>query len=115
MSAWVHVLLVDDDDLMLAGLRTVLSSDDSIEVVGEAGDGREGVELAASSRPDVLVRMPDMDGIAATRELLERVPSTKVIVLTAVEEDDNIFGSLSALPLSRACDASHPARHPSGV
>jgi DNA-binding NarL/FixJ family response regulator len=99
MSSPVRVLLVDDDDLMRAGLRAVLSSDDSVEVVGEAADGREAVELAAGSRPDVAlmdVRMPNMDGIAATREVLERAPSTRVIVLTTFEEDDYIFGSLSA-------------------
>jgi DNA-binding NarL/FixJ family response regulator len=99
MSSRVRVLLVDDDDLMRAGLRAVLSSDDSVEVVGEASDGREAVELAVSVRPGVVlmdVRMPNMDGIAATRELLERVPSARVIVLTTFEEDDYIFGSLNA-------------------
>ena len=98
MSSRVRVLLVDDDDLMRAGLRAVLSSDDSVEVAGEAPDGREAVELAARLRPDVVlmdVRMPNMDGIAATRELLERVPSARVIVLTTFEDDDYIFGSLS--------------------
>jgi DNA-binding NarL/FixJ family response regulator len=95
----VRVLLVDDDDLMRAGLRAVLSSDDSVEVAGEASDGREAVGIAARLSPDVVlmdVRMPNMDGIAATREVLERVPSARVIVLTTFEEDDYIFGSLSA-------------------
>ncbi len=99
MSSRVRVLLVDDDDLMRAGLRAVLSSDDSVEVAGEAPDGREAVELAARVRPDVVlmdVRMPNMDGIVATHELLERVPSARVIVLTTFEDDDYIFGSLSA-------------------
>ena len=99
MSSRVRVLLVDDDDLMRAGLRAVLSSDDSVEVAGEAPDGREAVELAARLRPDVVlmdVRMPNMDGVAATHELLERVPSARVIVLTTFEDDDYIFGSLSA-------------------
>jgi DNA-binding NarL/FixJ family response regulator len=99
LSSRVRVLLVDDDHLMRAGLRAVLSSDDSVEVAGEAPDGREAVELAARLRPDVVlmdVRMPKMDGIAATRELLERVPSARVVVLTTFEEDDYIFGSLSA-------------------
>jgi DNA-binding NarL/FixJ family response regulator len=99
LSARVRVLLVDDDHLMRAGLRAVLSSDDSVEVAGEASDGREAVEHAARLCPDVVlmdVRMPNLDGIAATRELLERVPSARVIVLTTFEEDDYIFGSLSA-------------------
>ena len=99
MTSRVRVMLVDDDHLMRAGLRAVLSSDDSVEVVGEASDGREAVELAARLRPDVVlmdVRMPHMDGIAATGELLDRVPSARVIVLTTFEDDDYIFGSLSA-------------------
>ena len=99
MSSPVRVLLVDDDDLMRAGLRAVLSSDDGIEVASEAADGREAVELAARLRPDVVlmdVRMPNLDGIAATRQVLEQVPSTRVIVLTTFEEDDYIFGALNA-------------------
>jgi DNA-binding NarL/FixJ family response regulator len=99
VSSPVRVLLVDDDHLMRAGLRAVLSSDDGIDVASEAADGRDAVELATRVRPDVVlmdVRMPNLDGIAATRELLERVPSTKVIVLTTFEEDDYIFGALNA-------------------
>jgi DNA-binding NarL/FixJ family response regulator len=93
------VLLVDDDDLMRAGLRAVLSSDEAIEVVGEAGDGRAAVESAQTLRPDVVlmdVRMPDLDGIAATREVLAASPETKVAVLTTFEQDDYVFGALSA-------------------
>ena len=69
----VRVLLVDDDDLMRAGLKAVLSSDDAIEVVGEASDGRAALEQVRASSPDVVlmdVRMPDLDGISATREVL---------------------------------------------
>jgi DNA-binding NarL/FixJ family response regulator len=99
VSSPVRVLLVDDDYLMRAGLRAVLSSDDRIDVTSEAADGRDAVELAARLRPDVVlmdVRMPNLDGIAATRELLARVPSTRVIVLTTFEDDDYIFGALNA-------------------
>jgi DNA-binding NarL/FixJ family response regulator len=95
----VRVLLVDDDDLMRAGLRSVLSSDASIEVVGEAGDGRTGLERVRELRPDLVlmdVRMPSVDGIAATRELLAVRPDVKVVILTTFEEDDYIFGALSA-------------------
>jgi DNA-binding NarL/FixJ family response regulator len=95
----VRVLLVDDDDLMRAGLRSVLSSDASIEVAGEAADGRAAVECVRELRPDVVlmdVRMPNVDGIAATREVLAARPDVKVVILTTFEEDDYIFGALSA-------------------
>jgi DNA-binding NarL/FixJ family response regulator len=95
----VRVLLVDDDHLMRAGLRSVLSSDETIDVIGEAADGREAVEGARELRPDVVlmdVRMPNLDGIAATREILAAWSDAKVVILTTFEEDDYIFGALSA-------------------
>jgi DNA-binding NarL/FixJ family response regulator len=95
----VRVLIVDDDDLMRAGLRGVLSSDDAIELVGEAGDGRQAPYRTRLTRPDVVlmdVRMPDLDGISATRELLAAFPEVKVVILTTFEQDDYIFGALSA-------------------
>jgi DNA-binding NarL/FixJ family response regulator len=95
----VRVLIVDDDDLMRAGLKAVLSSDDSIDVIGEAGDGRSAIQQARAGRPDVVlmdVRMPDLDGISATRELLAVSPEMKVAILTTFERDEYIFGALSA-------------------
>jgi DNA-binding NarL/FixJ family response regulator len=95
----VRVLLVDDDDLMRAGLRAVLSSDETIDVVGEASDGRAAVDEVRSRRPDVVlmdVRMPNLDGIAATRELLAAIADVKVVILTTFEQDDYIFGALTA-------------------
>ncbi len=95
----VRVLLVDDDDLMRAGLKAVLSSDETIEVVGEASDGRAALEQVRSSAPAVVlmdVRMPDLDGISATREVLATSPEVKVLILTTFERDDYIFGALNA-------------------
>ena len=95
----VRVLLVDDDDLMRAGLRAVLSSDKGVTVVGEAFDGRGSIELVRKLAPDVVlmdVRMPDLDGISATREILARSPEVKVVILTTFEQDDYIFGALRA-------------------
>jgi DNA-binding NarL/FixJ family response regulator len=95
----VRVLLVDDDDLMRAGLRSVLSSDETIEVVGEAGDGRAALDEIRKLRPDLVlmdIRMPEVDGISATREVLAVEPDVKVVVLTTFEEDDYIFEALSA-------------------
>jgi DNA-binding NarL/FixJ family response regulator len=95
----VRVLIVDDDDLMRAGLRGVLASDDTIELVGEASDGREAAYRVRLLRPDVVlmdVRMPDLDGISATRELTAGFPDVRVVILTTFEQDDYIFGALSA-------------------
>jgi DNA-binding NarL/FixJ family response regulator len=95
----VRVLLVDDDDLMRAGLRAVLSSDQAITVVGEASDGRGSAALVRKLKPDVVVmdvRMPDLDGISATREILDASPELKVVILTTFEQDDYVFGALRA-------------------
>jgi len=95
----IRVLIVDDDNLMRAGLKGVLSTDDAIDIVGEAGDGREAIYRTRLLNPDVVlmdVRMPDLDGIAATRELLAASPEVRVVILTTFEQDDYIFGALSA-------------------
>jgi DNA-binding NarL/FixJ family response regulator len=95
----IRVLIVDDDDLMRAGLRGVLASDESLELVGEAADGREAAYRARVLQPHVVlmdVRMPDLDGISATREVLAAFPEARVVILTTFEQDDYIFGALSA-------------------
>jgi DNA-binding NarL/FixJ family response regulator len=95
----IRILLVDDDDLMRAGLRAVLSSDDELEVVGDVAGGRGAIGAVRENRPDVVlmdIRMPDLDGIAATREVLSALPDTKVVMLTTFEDDDYLFGALAA-------------------
>ncbi len=95
----IRVLLVDDDALMRAGLASILSSDDAVEVVGEAPDGRVAVERVTALWPDVIlmdVRMPEVDGISATREVVAVAPDTRVVILTTFEDDEYIFGALTA-------------------
>ena len=98
-AAPVRVLLVDDDDLMRAGLKAVISSDANSEVVGEAANGRIAVDQVRALDPDLVlmdVRMPDLDGISATRELLAASPEVKVVILTTFEQDDYIFDAINA-------------------
>jgi DNA-binding NarL/FixJ family response regulator len=94
-----RVLIADDDELMRAGLVELLTADSAIEIVGQAATGRQAVERTRRLAPDVVlmdVRMPDLDGIAATRELTRTSPGAKVLILTTFEQDDYIFGALHA-------------------
>ncbi len=98
-SSVTRVLIADDDHLMRAGLVELLTADPSIEIVGEATTGRQAIETAFRLRPDVVlmdVRMPDLDGIAATAELARLAPALRVLILTTFEQDDYIFGALRA-------------------
>ncbi|MFZ0547468.1 MAG: response regulator transcription factor [Candidatus Promineifilaceae bacterium] len=95
----IRILLVDDQALFREGLRTLLSIRSDLEVVGEAENGREAVEMAAKLRPDVILmdlRMPVLNGVAATRQLQVERPESKVIVLTTFDDDEYIFDGLRA-------------------
>jgi DNA-binding NarL/FixJ family response regulator len=95
----VRVLLVDDDALVRAGLRMILSSADDLEVVAEADDGVRAVAAVRQHRPDVVlmdIRMPEMDGITATTALSRLDPSPKVIVLTTFQADEQVLSALRA-------------------
>ena len=93
------VLIADDQALMRAGFRMILEAEADLEIVGEAADGREAVAEAARLRPDVVlmdVRMPEMDGIEATRRLLDGNGETKVVMLTTFDMDEYVFEALRA-------------------
>jgi DNA-binding NarL/FixJ family response regulator len=95
----VRVLLVDDDPLVRAGLRVILSSADDLQVVAEAPDGAAAVTAARACRPEVVlmdVRMPEMDGITATARIAGLPAAPRVIVLTTFHLDEYVFGALRA-------------------
>ncbi|QBI56500.1 response regulator [Streptomonospora litoralis] len=93
----IRILLADDEPLMRVGIRTILSADSGIEVVAEAGTGRETVDLARRYRPDVAlvdIQMPDTDGLTAIGGILEASPRTAVAMLTTFGQDDYITRAL---------------------
>lgn len=95
----IRVLLADDQGLVRAGFRMILRAEPDIEVVGEAADGREAVERARESRPDVVlmdIRMPILDGIEATRRVTALDPPARVVVLTTFDLDEYVYASLRA-------------------
>jgi len=95
----IRVVISDDHDLFRRGLRMVLEAEDDIEVVAEAADGQEAVAKVEELAPDLVlmdVRMPRMGGIEATRLIRQLFPSTRIIVLTVSDEEDDIYGAVKA-------------------
>ena len=95
----IRVVIADDQQLVRSGLKMILSTEPGIEVVGEAGTGRAVLAVVGSTRPDVVimdVRMPEMDGIAATRELATMPGAPKILVLTTFDVDDVVYDALCA-------------------
>lgn len=95
----IRVLVADDQAMVRAGLRLILESQPDIEVVGEAADGEEAQVAVRRDRPDLVlmdIRMPRLDGIAATRKLIEHDPALRVLVVTTFDADQNVFEALRA-------------------
>jgi DNA-binding NarL/FixJ family response regulator len=95
----IKVLLADDQTLIRQGIRLLLEIEPDIQVVGQAANGRAALEQVEALHPDVVlmdVRMPEMDGVAATRALSEQHPEVKVIILTTFEDDETVFEGLKA-------------------
>ena len=98
-TAVIRVLVVDDQTLFRTGLASLLTEDARVEVVGQAVDGSDAVKQALRLKPDVVlmdVKMPNMDGIEATRQIREKVPTAHVLVLTTFETDSQVIQALKA-------------------
>ena len=99
MTERIRLLLIDDQRLMRDGLRTILELEKDLKVVGEAEDGQSGLDIFEELNPDVVlmdIRMPGMDGVEATRRMIERWPQARVIILTTFDDDEYIFEGLRA-------------------
>jgi DNA-binding NarL/FixJ family response regulator len=95
----IKVLIVDDHPVVRGGLRAMLTTDQTMEVVGESGDGAEAVTMVAEKEPNVVlmdIRMPNMDGVEATRRIKGEFPSTAVIVLTMYDSDTYVIDAMRA-------------------
>ena len=95
----IRVLVADDQSMVRAGFRMLLSGEEDIDVVAEAGNGREAVDLAARYRPTVVlmdIRMPELDGLEATRRLVAADPAARVLILTTFDLDEYVYEALRA-------------------
>lgn len=95
----IRLMIVDDQELMRDGLVSILARQSGIEVIGTASDGREAVQMVLETHPDVVlmdVRMPVMDGVAATAEIYEKAPDCRVIMLTTFDDEEYIITALQS-------------------
>ena len=95
----INILLVDDQKLVRQGIHFLLESENDLHVVGEAANGLEAIEVSNNLHPDVIlmdIRMPEMDGVQATRAILEKTPNIGIIILTTFDDDEYIFEGLKA-------------------
>ena len=117
MSAAIRVVVADDQDLVRSGLEMVLTAR-GVEVVGSASDGRAAVDVVRRTRPDVVlmdIRMPVLDGIAATREITATDLPTRVLVLTTYDLDSYVYGALQAGAAGFLLKATPPDRLVAGI
>jgi two-component system, NarL family, response regulator LiaR len=115
----IKVVFVDDHEMVRIGVSSYLSAQPDIEVIGEAGNGKEGVELALSLRPDIILMdlvMKEMDGIEATRQIIEKWPEAKIIIVTSFLDDEKVYPALEAgatsymLKTSKASEIANAVR-----
>lgn len=95
----IRIVIADDHELVRYALDSVIEGEDDMDVVGHACDGAEAVKVVAEVEPDLLLldlRMPEVDGVEACRLVLEKKPDTRVLILTSFDDDDEVFGALSA-------------------
>jgi DNA-binding NarL/FixJ family response regulator len=114
----IRVLVTDDQAVVRSGLRMILESEPDIEVVAEAENGHEAISLVGALDPDVVlmdIRMPELDGIDATRELAARGSRARVLVLTTHDVDDNVYDALKAGAVGFMVKTETPARLVDGV
>ncbi len=111
MTQEIRVLIADDHAIVRKGLRALLNEIEEMAIVGEAADGRQAVDLAAETRPDVVLMdivMPHMDGIEATRQITAGRPKTRVLALTSFAADDKLFPAIKAGALGYLLKDSDP-------
>ncbi|HJV31948.1 MAG TPA: response regulator transcription factor [Bacillales bacterium] len=115
----IRVVFVDDHEMVRIGVSSYLSAQPDIDVVGEASDGKEGVELALELRPDIILMdlvMKEMDGIEATRNIIEKWPEAKIIIVTSFLDDEKVYPALEAgatsymLKTSKASEIANAVR-----
>ena len=95
----IRILIADDHALFREGLNAIFKTVSDIEIVGEAGTGRDALTLASDLKPDVIlmdIQMPDLNGVEATRRILENQPNVGIIIVTMLEDDDSLFSAMRA-------------------
>jgi DNA-binding NarL/FixJ family response regulator len=108
----IRVLVADDQSMVRAGFRMLLSGEDDIEVIADASNGLEAVEKAARFQPTIVlmdIRMPELDGLQATRRILAADDAARILILTTFDLDEYVYEALHAHPAGRASQAARRA------